>query len=69
MLRTRDPEPPAQELNKEVEEQFKINMKNKIYDDEVINSPFTETELDNIIRKLKTKKCPGRDEISNEIIL
>ena len=62
VLQTREPVESAKELNKEVDAQFKVNMTNKMYDNITINLPFTEAELDNIIMKLKVRKCPGRDK-------
>ena len=68
LLQTREPEAPAQDLNEEVGELFRLNMKNKMYDHESINLPLTEAELDEVIKKLKVRKCPGRDEITTEIL-
>lgn len=68
LLKTREPEPEAEEINREIEKQFEINMENKLYDADKINSTFTEDELDKVISKLKAHKCPGRDQITNEIL-
>ena len=68
LLKSREPEPASKELNKEIEKQFQVNMINKQYESDAINSMFTEIELDNVISKLKLHKCPGRDEITNEIL-
>lgn len=37
-------------------------------DDEEINLPFSENELNHAIDKLKDKKCPGPDSITSELI-
>ena len=57
LLTTREPDPIVENLNREIDKQFKINMKNNINDSEFINSLFTEAELDCVIKKLKTRKC------------
>ena len=68
LLKTRDPEPISRELNDEIEKQFIVNMDNLQYDSDIINTPFTEAELEKVISKLKSHKCPGRDEITNEML-
>lgn len=68
LLQARKPDPAAEGLNNEIEENFKLNMENKTYDLEPINEIFTMEELENVIQNLQTGKCPGRDEITNEIL-
>ena len=68
LLQTRKPESEAEQLNEEIENNFKLNMENKLYDSQQINAKFTMEELENVLKNLQTRKCPGRDEITNEIL-
>ena len=68
LLQSRKPEPAAECINREIEENFKLNMQNRKYDSDPVNEEFTMEELEDVIKNLKTGKCPGMDEITNEII-
>lgn len=69
LLKTRKPESTSEYINTEIEENFKLNMENRMYDSDPINEAFTMRDLETVIKNLKTGKCPGRDEITNEIII
>ena len=68
LLTTRKPEPEAEDINKEIEDKFQLNMENDEHDSEPINAPFTASELDTVIKNLRTKKCPGRDEVTSDLL-
>ena len=57
LLTTRKPEPEAEDINKEIEDKFHLNMENAEHDSEPINAPFTLAELDTVIKNLKLKSA------------
>jgi ribonuclease HI len=52
---------------KEVHAEIKDKLKNQ-NPDSSMTTPFTMMELDSAIKKLKNKKAPGKDSITNEMI-
>ena len=66
-----EPRPPATDYSQhaiEINKLFNINMQITSYDSLEINQPFDMEELEIVIKDLKRNKCPGPDEIPNEII-
>ena len=68
LLEPREPSEGYSEHAKEIEQIFQINMQIKSYDDDELNQPFDMEELELVISELKRNKCPGPDEIPNELI-
>ena len=68
LLQPRKAEKEAEETITEYEKCFSLHMQVKTYDKDKINEPFTEKELNQIIKKLKKNKSPGEDGIPNELI-
>ena len=55
----------ASEINDDNEEDFAFDIRNA---EEFLNRPFSTTEIEKCIRKLKNSKSPGFDNILNEYI-
>ena len=68
LLQPRKAEKEAEETIDEYDKCFSLHMQVKAYDDEKINQPFTENELNKLMKKLKKNKSPGDDGVTNELI-
>ena len=68
LLQPRPIQPQNEELTKEVEKQFFHNLNSMVFEEDEINKPFKMEEVTREIRSLKNNKCPGPDEITNEIL-
>ena len=68
LLQPRKPETDAKETISEYNKSFALFMQVKSYDEDEVNQPFSEKELNNVIKKLKKNKSPGDDGITNELI-
>ena len=68
LVKPRPPEEEAMDTIRERLRNFEVNKLVKSYDDNEINTPFTERELEAAMKKLKDNKCPGHDGITNEIL-
>ena len=62
------PNPDAYKTENEVVKLFNLHLKDTKYDREPMSQPFTEAEFNKVIKELKPNKCPGEDQITNEII-
>ena len=63
------PRQPEKEAVETIEQAYReLNRMIKIFDSDETNLPFTEKELDTAVKRLKDKKCPGHDGITNELI-
>ena len=69
LLKRREPTPEAKLYIDEINKLFEISMQVNSFDDDPINSKFTEKELNETIRSMKTGKSPGPDEVGNEILI
>ena len=68
LLEPRDPFPEAKETEDEITKLFNLHLRETKFDSEPINQPFTETEINKVIKELKPNKSPGEDQITNELI-
>ena len=68
LLTPRDPSTEAKDTEEEITKLFNLHLRETKYDSEPINQPFTEKELNKVIKELKPNKSPGEDQITNELI-
>ena len=68
LVKPRPPENEAIETINQAHQKFEINQQIQSYDTNEINTLFTERELETALNKLKDKKSPGHDGITNELL-
>ena len=69
LLKPRPQDKEAEETNEEFDKCFSLYMKVKSHDQEDLNKPFTEKEMQKVFTNLKKNKSPGEDGITNELLL